>query len=444
MYYHYTTKSKSLIRAFAAAVLSCFIAVCGAVRPPAAEREAVVVVTSFPEELTTRYEREFERIRPDVHVQFVWKQSRDALGELTKPEQGGADVYWAPSPANFMLLRDRGAFRKISVDRAALPGRLGAQQLSDPTGLYEAYDIAGYGIVANPGALAAAGLSVPRRWRDLASPEYARRMAMPIAGKVGFSPALYDILLQSEGWTEGWRLLNEMAGEATLLDSGLAPTAAVREGKAALALTIDFIAEIARANGAPVEMIYPERTAFLPAHVAMTAGARHVPGAQAFIDFLLSKDGQQLMMERDSRRHPARPDAYRNAPEGLVDPFTLPATTFLNYDAEIGRRRPPLVTLLFELAIVEGHADNAELWRRIHDAEKKFAADAKAMAVIGEAKKLAGFVPVSESDSRATAFLERFARRDEIDPQQIAQWRDQIASARRQARDLVNSLEPAP
>lgn len=433
-----------MTRAFALALFSCFLSVFGAAPARAADQHTIVVVTSFPEELTTRYEREFERIRPDIHVQFVWKQSRDALIELTKPEQGGADLYWAPSPANFALLRDRGAFRKISVDRAALPGRLGAQQLSDPAGLYEAYDIAGYGIVTNPGALAAAGLSVPRRWRDLASPEYARRMAMPIAGKVGFSPALYDILLQSEGWAEGWRLLGEMAGEAALLDSGFAPTAAVREGKAALALTIDFIAGIARANSAPVEMIYLERTAFLPAHVAMTAGARHVAGAQAFIDFLLSKDGQQLMMERDSRRHPARPDAYRNAPEGLVDPFTLPGSTILDYDAELGRRRPPLITLLFDLAIVEGHADNAELWRKFHDAEKKFAADAKAMAVIGEAKKLAAFVPVSESDSRAPAFLERFARRDAVDPQQIAQWREQIASARRQARDLMKSLEPAP
>jgi ABC-type Fe3+ transport system substrate-binding protein len=115
----------------------------------------------------------------------------------------------------------------MTVDRAALPGRLGQQQLSDSAGLYEAYDVAGYGIVANPSALAAAGLSAPRHWRDLASPEYARQLAMPIASKVGFSPALYDIFLQSEGWDAGWRLLSEMAGEATLLDSGFAPTASV-------------------------------------------------------------------------------------------------------------------------------------------------------------------------------------------------------------------------
>lgn len=433
-----------MIRAVAVAAFACFFNLICAAQPGASANETITVVTSFPEELTTRYEREFERSHPHIHVRFVWKQSRDALAELAKPEQGGADVYWAPAPANFALLRDRGAFRKVTADRAALPGRLGQQQLSDPAGLYEAYDVAGYGIVANPSALAAAGLSAPRRWRDLASPEYARRLAMPIASKVGFSPALYDILLQSEGWDAGWRLISEMAGEATLLDSGVAPTASVREGKAALALTIDFIAEIAKANGAPVEMIYPERTAFLPAHVAMTAGSEHVAAAQAFIDFLLSTDGQRLMMERDSRRHPARPDVYQSAPQGFADPFALPASTLLDYDSEIGRRRPPLIALLFDLAIVEGHAESAELWRNIQDAEKKFAGNAKAMAALREAKRLAGFIPVSESDARAAPFLERFARRDAIDPQQIAQWREEIGAARRQARDLVKSLEPAP
>lgn len=433
-----------MIRAVTVAAFASLFSILGAAQSGASDNESVVVVTSFPEELTTRYEREFERRHPQSHVRFIWKQSRDALAELAKPEQGGADVYWAPAPANFALLRERGAFRKISVDRAALPGRLGQQQLSDPAGLYEAYDVAGYGIVANPSALAAAGLSAPRRWRDLASPEYARQLALPIASKVGFSPALYDILLQSEGWDAGWRLLSEMAGEATLLDSGFAPTASVREGKAALALTIDFFAEIAKANGAAVEMIYPERTAFLPAHVAMTAASQHVAGAQAFIDFLLSTDGQRLMMERDSRRHPARPDAYQSAPQGFANPFALPASTLLDYDSEIGRHRQPLIALLFDLAIVEGHAESAELWRKIHDAEKKFAGNAKAMTALGEAKRLAGFIPVSESDAGTRTFLERYARRDAIDPQQIAQWREEIGAARRQAREFVKGLEPAP
>lgn len=425
------------------AISLAFLALLGPATPRA-EDARIIVVTSFPEELTTRYEQEFEKRHPGLHVQYVWKQSRDALAELSKPDQGGADVYWAPTVANFALLRERGAFGEIKVDRAALPGKLGNQQISDPSGRFEAFDVAGYGVVMNAPLATKEGLSPPKGWRDLASPDYARRLVMPIPAKVGFSPALYDIFLQSEGWDAGWSLLSEMAGEAELLDQGALPTSQVREGKAVFGLTIDFFAASAMANGAPVEMIYPERTAFLPAHIAITASTKHAAAAQTFVDFVLSKEGQQLMMARDSMRHPARPDAYEGAPAALVDPFKLPAKVILDYDIEIGRRRPPLVTLLFDLAIVENHAENAALWRAIHAAEKREGKNGRDAGVLAEARRLASFVPVSAVDARDAAFLARFANRDAVDPVVIAKWREAIAAARHKAREILAGIGAAP
>ncbi|WP_442756574.1 ABC transporter substrate-binding protein [Methylocystis sp. JAN1] len=438
------TQNIALARAARIALTASAILLSHALAPGHAEGSKIVVVTSFPEELTTRYEQEFEKRRPDVHVQYVWKQSRDALLELSKPDQGGADVYWAPTLANFAVLKERGAFRPIKVDRAVLPGKLANQQISDPTGRFEAYDIAGYGIVMNAPLAASEKLSAPKRWGDLARPDHARRLVMPIPAKVGFSPALYDIFLQSEGWDGGWSLLSEMASEATLLDQGALVTAQVREGKAVFGLTIDFFAASAKANGAPVEMIYPQRTAFLPAHIAMTASTKHADAAQAFIDFALSKDGQKLMMERDSMRHPARPDAYDEKPAALVDPFTLPRDLILDYDFEIGRRRPPLVTLLFDLAIVENHAENAALWRAIHAAEKKEGASASHANALAEARQLASFMPVSSAEARDVSFLGRFGSKDAIDQAAVAKWREEIADARRKARDILTNLGVAP
>jgi len=432
--------TKNITIARVAAALAAFLALASA----RAEDRKIVVVTSFPEELTTRYEQEFEKRHPGLHVQYVWKQSRDALAELSKPDQGGADVYWAPTLANFSVLRERGVFRQIEVDRAVLPGRLANQQISDPDDRFEAYDIAGYGVVVNAPLAAAEKLTPPKRWADLASADHARRLVMPIPTKVGFSPALYDIFLQSEGWDAGWSLLSEMAGEATLLDQGALPTARVKEGKAVFGLTIDFFAASAKANGAPVEMIYPARTAFLPAHIAMIASTRHADDAQAFIDFALSKDGQKLMMERDSMRHPARPDAYADKPAALVDPFQLPVETILAYDFEVGRRRPPLVTLLFDLAIVENHAENAALWRAIHQAEKKDGVSGPHADALTEARQLSGFVPVSSVEARDVAFLGRFGSKDTIDAAMVAKWREEIVAARHKAKDLLISIGAAP
>lgn len=408
---------------------------------PARADDPLLIVTSFPEELTTRYEAEFEKVHPNVHVQFVWKQSRDALALLSRPDQGGADVYWAPSLGNFPILRDKGAFRALAVDRAALPGRLGGQILSDPGGMFEAFDLAGYGVVFDPAALARAGLAAPRRWRDLAAPAYAGRIAMPIAGKVGYAPALYDIILQAEGWERGWALIGELAAGAAPTGSGSGPTALVREGRAALGLTIDFFALAAKTNGAAIDFAYPERTAFLPGHIAILAGTRRAEAALAFVDFALSTKGQRLMTEADSSRHPARPDAYAGA-ERAVDPFAAPAGAYCDYDADVGRRRPGVVSLLFDLAIVERQAETAALWRAIRAAEARLASTSSAAREpLAEARRLAGAIPVSAAEARDPAFLEQFSGREWKDAALAQRWRGEIADARDEARRLLAAAE---
>jgi len=39
----------------------------------------------------------------------------------------------------------------------------------------------------------------------------------------------------------------------------------------------------------PIDFVYPERTAFLPGHVAVTATTRQFELAKAFVDFPLSR-----------------------------------------------------------------------------------------------------------------------------------------------------------
>jgi hypothetical protein len=267
---------------------------------------------------------------------------------------------------------------------------------------------------------------------------------MPLASKVGFSPALYDVILQSEGWEEGWALLSEIGGGSELLAEGGGPVSAVKEGQAPLGLTIDFLALQARANGLPVDFVYPERTAFLPGHVAITATTRQFELAKAFVDFTLSRVGQRLMMETESSRHPARPDAYEGKPAANVDPFALPRSASFAYDAEIGRRRPGLVVALFEVILNERHAKVAVLWRAIHAAEAKKPLGAEALTTLKEARRLVGLVPVSARDASDPTFLERFAKRDAIDPALIQKWRAEIDAAQTQAQDLLAGLGITP
>jgi len=96
--------------------------------------------------------------------------------------------------------------------------------------------------------------------------------------------------------------LSEIGGGSELLAQGAGPVSAVKEGQAPLGLTIDFLALQARANGLPIDFVYPERTAFYC--MSLTATTRQFELAKAFVDFTLSRAGQLLMMETDSSAIP--------------------------------------------------------------------------------------------------------------------------------------------
>lgn len=410
------------------------------VSPALALEDQLSVVTSYPEELTTRFEAAFEKAYPSVRLKIVWKQGRDAYAILTRPGHDGMDVYWSPALDTFPRLKDAGVFQPLAHDRSQLPGKIGAQAISDPDGMYEAFEVAGYAIAVNPDELAKHKLAAPAAWSDLAQPPYAGLVSMPVAGKVGFSPPLYDTILQSEGWEKGWALLSEMSGNADFATAGTVPTASLQEGKAA-ALTMDFFPLSAAASGLPVSVIYPKGTSFVPAQVALVQGAPHPDAAKAFIDFVLSQDGQKLLLHPDIRRHPVRPDAYEGAPAGTVDPFASAANLF-PYDALLGMHRRNLIAALFDAALTERHGDLVTAWKAVHDAEQASPDDAK-KAMLAKVRRLLGAVPVTAAQATDQAFLAGLADED-ARKAQAAQWRAALADNLKQAQSLMGLPATAP
>ncbi|WP_448208344.1 ABC transporter substrate-binding protein [Azospirillum sp. sgz302134] len=392
--------------------------------------ETLLVLTSYPDELVGRFEAAFERANPGTDVQVLWKTGREAMPILRRPDQGGVDVYWTPALRNFPALRDEGRLRPLEIDRGALPGRIGAQPLSDSQDRFEAFEVAGYGIVVNTPYLASRGLPTPRRWADLADPALAGHVAFPVPSKVGFAPALVDIILQAEGWAAGWTLLQRIGANAELAERGPGVGDSVAAGRRGAGPTIDFQALNAQADGKPVDILYPERTAWLPAHIAVTASAPHPRAAAAFVAFALSEEGQRLLFHPDIRRHPVRPAVYKDAPAGTRNPFA--AEGGFAYDAETGGRREPAVAALFDALITrrqdELRAVLAVLARAQAAASRT--GDPSLVARVQEALALATAVPVSEQQAiglRAEPALER-------------EWAERIGQARAQAAETARAV----
>ena len=117
---------------------------------------------------------------------------------------------------------------------------------------------------------------------------------------------------------------------------------AVNSGQYGIGIVIDFFGLSAKASGFPVEFVYPSVTAIVPANVGIIANAKNQKAAEAFVEFLLSEEGQQILLDPKIQRLPVRPATYAKAPAGYPNPFTdksLGAKVKFNADVSEGALR---------------------------------------------------------------------------------------------------------
>ncbi|MGX2038889.1 ABC transporter substrate-binding protein [Methylocaldum sp. MU1018] len=409
--------------------------------------ERLVVLTAYPEDVVSRYQAAFKKVRPDIDLEIIWRRSHDALSYLRQAQQGGVDVYWSAAYANFLALKAEHAWRKLDVDRAGVPGRAGEAPIADPEGYFAATEMAGYGFGLNLEYLRRHSLPNPKTWEDLARPAFEGHLLFPIPSKVGFAPMLADVVLEAYGWDKGWALLSEIAANSELFaPGGPFMTDILANGKKGVAVSMDFFFASAIANGAPLAFAYPDRVGYSPAHVAITASTGKPEAAKAFVEFLLSQDGQKILFHPDIRKLPVRPDVYRSAPAGYFRPFEQPGNGF-GYDAARNLARLPLASALFDAAIASRHERLKSLWALVRRAETEAKRLGKAdiREKTARARALAGSVPVSEAaaDVLKNQFKPRSGQGDAqhgVDAAKSA-WHESIernaAEAERLAREVL-------
>lgn len=133
----------------------------------------------------------------------------------------------------------------------------------------------------------------PTSFADLAKPEFKSlvQMGSPLESGSQFSTVAY--LQKTLGWSYFQKLRdNQIAangGNSTVIqkvESG--------EKKIGIVLLENALASIKR--GSPIEIIYPSEGSFpIPSVQGIFASTPNKEGAEAFADFLLSKDGQTIL-----------------------------------------------------------------------------------------------------------------------------------------------------
>lgn len=398
------------------------------------------VLTSYPDEVMSRFERAFEKKHPEYRIRFLWRMPHDALPYLQQ-QRGDetVDVYWSASPRTFARLKADGLLQPLKLNRSGLPARIGNTQISDPDGYFVATEVAGYVFAMNEAKLKQLGVPVPGDWPDLLDPRLQDNIALPVPSEVGFAPVMFDIVLQAYGWEKGWALWSEIAGLSKLVRRGSTfVTDTIGSGDVAIGLSIDFFVKAAIANGAPVDLRYPAHNGVNPGHIALPRAGKNAKGAQAFAAFVLSDEGQRILTERDIRKLPVRPSVYATADAGSFDPFAAAAAGTMNYDGERGRWRLAVISAIFDQMLAIPHAHVRDLWQRVHRAE----ADGRDTR---EVRRLLCTPPIAEVTAESPAVRNLF--RNELEGGELPRleigrkWEMQCAFQRAQARTLLDRMK---
>ena len=414
-----------------------------------AQSGKVTVVTSFSKDVTDPFKQAFEKAHPGVTLDVQNRNTNAGVKFIEETKANNqVDIFWASAPDAFEVLKGKSLLQKHKPNAEGIPDKIGSYPINDPENFYSGFAASGYGIMWNDRYAKANKLPEPKDWQDLAKPVYFDHVAMAAPSRSGTTHLTIETILQGEGWDQGWRTLKEMSGNfRQITERSFGVPEAVNSGQVGFGIVIDFFAFSAQASGFPVKFVYPTVTTIVPANVAVVANAPNKAGAEAFVDYLVSPAGQEVLLEPSIRRLPVNPAVYAKAPADYPNPFKDPSLgARVKFDVNVSEKRTNAVDVLYDQTITFQLDALKAATKAIHDAEaaivKKDNAEAKTL--VKEARDLVAAMPITEQQASSpeiagafTGGKEKGARQAELEQQWAAFAKERYQQAQAKAEQAL-------
>ena len=376
----------------------------------------LVIVTSYPPDTTTTVKKAFEKKHPGVKVEMLKKKTTAGIKYLQETASNNrSDMFWASAPDAFEVLKGDNLLQKYKVKIKGIPKKVGAFPINDPEGYYKGFAASGYGIMWNTRYLKAKKLPEPKTWADLAKPVYHGHVGMSAPSRSGTTHLTVETLLQGKGWEKGWTEWKAIAGNfKTVTERSFGVPDGVNSGQFGLGIVIDFFGLSSEASGFPVKFIYPPVTTLVPANIAIVKNAPHPKAAAAFIEFLLSPGGQEVLLDKKIRRLPVNPATYAKAPADFPNPFKDKSIgAAVKFDLQLSKNRYNVINSLFDVMVTYRLNDLRAATKAIQVAEAQMGGkkNMAARKLIDQAKALVAKVPISAAQASKKEFNAIFKKK---------------------------------
>jgi ABC-type Fe3+ transport system substrate-binding protein len=258
-------------------------------------------------------------------VDIKWVPVTASLWIDTIDRKGDIDMAWGGGPVWFDILYREGLTSPLVSDEVSvylnqIPDMISgapSKRIDDGEVHWVGAAISSFGFTINTNTLELEGLPQPTKWIDLANETYSVVLPFPIIGTADptrstSNTRMFEIILQTYGWEEGWKLLTLLGGNSIIYEgSELVRDAAIR-GDIGAGTTIDFYGYTAQLENPELcEYIFPEDGTIVNADpIAMINTSPNPEAAQAFIAWILSPEGQEPWLDPTVNRLPINTQVF--------------------------------------------------------------------------------------------------------------------------------------
>lgn len=263
----------------------------------------------------------FKKLNPEVEISIFRSGTEEVVSKIQAENQGGN------IQADVLLVADSVTFENFKAEELLLSYKSPEAELMDdafvdPDGTYAGTKIMATGMIVNTNEVS----DMPDSWSSLTDAATKGQSVMPSPLYSG--AAAYNLGVITRQDELGWEFYEALSANDVMITQGNgAVLESVATGEKNYGMIVDFLAARAKNEGSPVELIYPkEGVPVITEPVGILANTENEDASKAFVDFILSEEGQQLAS--DQGYTPIREGV--EAPEGLK---TLDEMTILNAEA---------------------------------------------------------------------------------------------------------------
>lgn len=265
-----------------------FLAALAIMTPAVAQDGKFVLYTSQPQTDAQQTLDAFKLRHPRIDASFVRDGTPRVMAKLR------AEIEAGQPQADVLLIADSVTMEGLKQER-----RLLAYDKADvsayPAGIHDkdkqwfATKLITTGIIYNTKAPLK-----PSSWADLVRPEAKGLVAMP--SPLSSGAAMIHTVTLTANLPAGWSYYEALRRNGASASGGNGDVLKqVAGGEKLYGMIVDFMPIREKAKGAPVEFVFPsEGVSAVSEPAAILASSRNPAAARAFIDFLLSEEGQSL------------------------------------------------------------------------------------------------------------------------------------------------------